>query len=266
MKILKNRSNRILWDSLYSGFNNIVCNECIEQVSQTRIMSNPQPIPYIGPNFGQDPYGILFYGIETWDNFPRIEGSKADYNVFSTKQVEKLYFENYSPFWFWVAAIAEKVLLPNFGFPFAHIAYSNLIKCQARKENNFYSPHYELSETSLNCIRKAGWIFREINRIGAKNIVIFSGIKKDFFLARLLLNMDNHIDITKFDYRNVTDSRKFDKRNDLFVHLKVGDIRFIITNHPSYTPQQIRDEIIRIIKENDWHSAVNWKMPTMEDV
>ena len=269
--IPKNLSNSALWDSLYDEFRSNICHSCFTNVSLTRDMSYPQPIPYIGSDFGKDPFSIFFCGIETYCNSKREERIGSRYDVFPAAQVESLYFEkepeknNYSLFWKWVRAISEGVL-SEYKNPFAHIAYSNLVKCQSRpKGKNFCSSSYALSsETAANCISKAGWIYREIREIGAKNIIVFSGIKWKFYLARLFLDDEEGKMIRKFDYDSVgsrQEIREKRKNTDLFIHLRDENRRFIITNHPNYTPHEIRDEIIRIIRENDWGSSLEWKNP-----
>ena len=269
----KNLSDSNLWKLLYNGFSGNGCRKCFTEVSVTKDTSNPQPIPYIGPDFGKDPFGLFFCGIETYCNDTRNQCPNDVYDIFPTSQVESLYFEkepkvnNYSPFWKWVRTISENLLKPEFENPFRHIAYSNLIKCQSRsKGKNFRDSKYELSsEIATNCIRNCGWIYREIRQIGAKNIIVFSGIQDDFYLARLFLNDEKEGKmITKFDYNSVNSResmRKERKDKDLFVHLRDGEKRFIITNHPQGTPHEIRDKIVQIIRDNDWTCSDGWRMP-----
>lgn len=269
---LANLSNPNLWSSLYNEFNSNVCSNCFKQASSNRDMSNPQPMPYIGSDFGKDPFGLFFCGIETYSNFMRDECPNMKYEIFPTSQVKSLYFErnpeknNYSPFWKWVRTISEGVMVSEFGEPFKHIAYSNLIKCQSRpKGYDFLSSSYSLScEIATNCVRKAGWIYRETKQIRAKNIIVFAGVKKEFYLARLFLNDLKGSLIRKFDYNSVNSReaiREKRKGKDLFLHLRDGDNRFIVTNHPQGTPHEIRDEIVRVIRENDWTGSMEWWMP-----
>ena len=138
-----------------------------------------------------------------------------------------------------------------------------------KKGRSFDTSQYELyKELFLNCIRKAGWIYREINRIGAKNVVLFSGRANECELARILLTDDEGKLLKKFDYSkyDFTEEimRKWTNR-DLFIHLKDGTRRFIVTNHPQGTPTEIRDEIVRIIKSNDWDNSVQWRMPEISE-
>lgn len=269
----RNLSDSKLWKLLYDGFNDNVCRKCFTKVSATKEMSNPQPIPYIGSDFGKDPFGLFFCGIETYCNDTRNQRPNDKYDIFPVSQVESLYFEkepesnNYSPFWKWVRTISERVLKPEFENPFNHIAYSNLIKCQSRsKGKDFRASQYELSsEIATNCIRKAGWVYREIRQIGAKNIIVFAGIQENFYLAKLFLNDEKKGKmISKFDYNQVNSRevmRIKRKDKDLFVQLRDREKRFIITNHPQGAPHEIRDEIVRIIRENDWTGSVEWSMP-----
>lgn len=267
-----NLSNEELWNQIYERFDNKACKDCCNHMLSFRDMSYPQPIPFIGPNFGKDIYRLMFVGIETYCNNTRDDPKETEYDIFYTEQVENLFFESKpeengcSPFWKWVRKISEEVLEKSSEEAFKHIAYSNLHKCQSReKGGDFCSPDYEIiEELSTNCIQKAGWLYREIEKIGAKNVILFSGRACDFLLAKLFLGDIKGALIRKFDYSNCDLEQnvlKKRKDRDLFIHLRDRDRRFIITNHPQGTPREIRNEIIRIIKDNDWSSAVDWKLP-----
>jgi hypothetical protein len=242
-------------------------------------MSKPQPIPYVGHDFHNDEHRLMFVGIETYCNWPpRKDCGKTGYSVFGTAQVERLFFRRspeisgieYSPFWEWVKVISKEVLSPEKKTEaFARIAYSNLHKCQSRKKgstrDDFCSSSYQSTKRlSENCIRKAGWIYREIKEIEPKNVIVFAGRKNQYRLARLFMNDEEGKLLRKFDYGNyeLTPSQ-YEERNerDLFVHLRDGSRRFIVTNHPQGTPNEIRSEIVRIISEDDWSMAEDWKMP-----
>jgi len=267
-----NLSNEEFWNHIYRKFDNKICNDCCKHITSFRNMSNPQLIPYIGPDFGKDIHRLMFVGIETYCNNKRDNCKEMEYDIFDTDQVESLFFERepeengYSPFWKWVRRISEEVLEKESEDAFRHIAYSNLHKCQSRRrEGDFCSSSYEIiEELSRNCIQRAGWIYLEIGEIGAKNVIIFSGRAHECLLARLFLGDNEGRLVRKFDYSNydlkqsVLEKRK---DRDLFVHLRDGVRRFIITNHPQGTPLKIRDEIIRIIKYNDWSNATDWKLP-----
>lgn len=149
---------------------------------------------------------------------------------------------------------------------FKHIAYSNLIKCQSRRKGvDFRESSYDLStKLAENCVKKAGWIYREIEKIEAKNVILFTGRRNEYYLARLFLDEWEGKMIRKFDYSNYDLPKAFLKRGkdrNLFVHLRDGTRRFILTNHPQGTPNMISDEIVRIVGEDDWTGSVNWKMP-----
>lgn len=267
-----NLSNEELWDQIYNGFSNEVCKDCCNHALPFRDMSNPQPIPYIGPNFSKDSYRLMFVGIETYCNEKRDNCKETKYDEFYTDQVKSLFFEmhpednRYSPFWKWVKKITEEVFETEPEDAFKYIAYSNLHKCQSReKGGDLCSSNYEtIEELSINCIQKAGWLYREIEKIGAKNVIIFSGRRHGCLLAKLFLGDNGGSFIRKFDYshcsleENILQKRK---DRDLFIHLRDGVRRLIITNHPQGTPHEIRDEIIRIIKHNDWNNAIDWKLP-----
>lgn len=256
-----NLSNKDLWDLLYNGFTNDVCRDCCSHLLSSRDMSMPQPIPYIGPSFGKDNYRLLFVGIETYGNKKRDNCKEIIYDEFGTDQVKSLFFETnpkengYSIFWKWVKKISEDVLETESKEAFKHIAYSNLHKCQSRRKGgNMFSRRYEIcKELSQNCIQEVGWLYREIRKIEPMNVILFSGRRREYLLARLFLH-DNEGKLTKSRWRN---------GKDLCIHLRAGDRRFIITNHPLGTPLEIRDKIIRIIKDNDWKNAIDWKMPSL---
>jgi len=244
-------------------------------------MSKPQPIPYIGPDFHRSEHRLMFVGIETYSNWPpRKDCKKTNYSEFDTALVKSMFFKEpiskdktkNRPFWNWVNTISTEVTSPKKDAQeaFRRIAYSNLHKCQVRKdatEKDFDESSYQLDETSFrNCIEKAGWIYKEIQELGAKNIVVFSGHKNENFLARIFLRYNGNRALKAFDYSNPRvkpeEHTRFSKRDDLFVHLKDGSRRFIITNHPQGTPGPLREEIVRIIRENDWSTAEAWEMPS----
>jgi len=263
-----NLSNEELWTKIYGGFRNKICNSCCKHIVSFRDMSYPQPLPYVGPDFGKDDYKLMFVGIETYCNNRRDNCEETEYDVFPTEQVKSLFFEmepennGYSPFWKWVRRISEQVLQMEAEDAFKHIAYSNLHKCQSRKRGgDFCSSDYAIrEELSVNCIQKAGWIYHEIEKIGAKNIIVFSGRAHKCLLARIFLGDIEGTLMRRFDYNNFGSTHS--RRRDLFVHLRDEARRFILTNHPQGTPHEIRDEIIRIIRQNDLSSAENWSMPT----
>ncbi len=279
--MVKNLSDKELWSKLYDGFDNDVCKNCCSLILSSRDMSMPQPIPYIGPNFFKNERRLMFVGIETYCNWPpRRDCTKTCYCKFPTAQVERLFFSRsrevsgirYSPFWEWVRNISTEVLSPERSSKeaFTRIAYSNLHKCQSRKkgstEEDFCRSSYQTApKLSINCIQKGGWIYREIEEIGAKNIIVFSGRKNQHQLAKLFLGFHKDGTLRTFDYDGydlTSSQREVRKDRDLFVHLADGTRRFIITNHPQGTPNEIRDEIIRIVKEDDWSESEAWRMPT----
>jgi hypothetical protein len=253
-----NNSNKDLWDQIYKRFRNDVCKDCCNHILPFREMSKPQPIPHIGSSFSRDRYRLLFVGIETYCNEKRDNCEETDYDVFNRADVKSLFLEmnpkenGRSLFWKWVKKISVDILETEPEEAFEHIAYSNLHKCQSRKKGgDLCSPRYEICEKlSKNCIQKAGWLYREIEKIGAINVILFSGRRRECLLAKLFLD-DNEGRLIK--WRN--------HGKVLFTQLRDGAIRFIITNHPQGTPLEVREEIVRIIKHNDWKNAIDWKMP-----
>jgi hypothetical protein len=223
----------------------------------------------------------MFVGIETYGNWPpRKDCEKTGYDAFSTAQVERLFFRKstnksgieYSPFWNWVNVISTEVTSPKKDpqEAFRCIAYSNLHKCQVRDgstKKDFDESSYQIDKVSFrNCIQRAGWIYKEIEEIGAKNIVVFSGRKEENLLARIFLGNDEYRTLKTFDYSNSCVTPKQCEKwkgRDLFVHLRDGNRRFIVANHPQGTPEPVRKEIIRIIGEDDWSTAEAWKMPNV---
>ena len=234
----RNLSNKELWRKIYDGFNNETCRKCCQQAfSSSRYMSNPQPVPYIGPDFLQSEHRLMFVGIETYSNWPpRKNCKKIGYSKFSTAQVERLFFRKspkksgiaYSPFWNWVNLISTEVLSPKKDpqEAFRRIAYSNLHKCQVRDgltKDDFDESSYQIDEKSFrNCIQGAGWIYQEIEKIGARNIVVFAGHKEENLLAKIFLGDDDARLLKTFDYDNFNvtpEQREKWKHRDLFVHL-----------------------------------------------
>jgi hypothetical protein len=241
-------------------------------------MSLPQPIPYIGPHFKESKKRLLFVGIETYGNQIRKNRDQILYDRFLTEEdvddtkneSEHNPFWNWvindptprrSPFWHWVINISEQLISPGQAEKaFNYIAYSNLVKCQARERPSSQDEKYEdvMKKSSYqiteklyrNCIQKAGWIYREIRTIEAKNIIIFAGRKQNHFLARLFLNDEEGIIISKTDYEH-----------NYIMRLTDGVRNFVISYHPQGAPKSLRDEIIRTIEKDDWNKAIQWKMP-----
>ncbi len=231
-------------------------------------------MPYIGPNFHKDSHRLMFVGIETYCNDLRKEYSNTDYGKFSTKYIKELFIDKkvtdskgikrYSPFWGWVNSISTEVLSTSAENAFTRIAYSNLNKCQSRKkgatEKDFCDSPYRLTEElSRNCIQKQKWIYQEIiaPEVDAQNIIVFAGKKNDYALARLFLG-DGYDDLLNtFTYEDNSIKRK-----DLWIHLKSGHRRIIITNHPQFTPDDIRRRIIKII-QNNVISPTEWPIPKL---
>jgi len=274
--MVRNRSDSELWDRLYNGFYNEICKSCFHLMHERAEIGQPEPIPYIGPNFIKDEHRLMFVGIETYGNTIRKDFNETRYNPFEQNHLENLFFKRKSggiqnsPFWNWVNFISTKVLSPgNPEEAFSRIAYSNLHKCQLRRkgstDDDFYKPSYQFDEDlSRNCINKAGWIYREIDAIEARNVIIFAGRRYNGLLAKIFLGYDVDTSIRKFNYDKfdlLPNQRENWKDRDIFVHLRNGSRRFIVTNHPQGTPSLIRDEIVRIIKENDWSGSETWDMP-----
>lgn len=260
-------------DHVYEDFDNETCRRCYQEVrSSKRTLSRPQPFPYVGSNFYDSEKRLMFIGIESYSNQNRKSIEDLEPNIFETEQVERLYFGKkesgikYSPFWQWVRVISTEILAPKnldkdnkLKYAFTRIAYSNLHKCQNRKENS--SPNkstYQLLKTlSWNCIKDARWIYREIDAIKPKHIIVFAGSKRlgtrDFFLARLFSKHEEK-KIKTYKYANQSRKKKR-KGKDFILKKKDDEKKFIVTNHPQGTPTEIRTEIIRIIKENNWEDA-----------
>jgi hypothetical protein len=213
----------------------------------------------------------MFIGIESYSSEKRQTDEDWKPDEFKTEQVENLYFGKkesgvrYSPFWEWVRVISTEILSPKnldksgkLKFAFPRIAYSNLHKCQNWKEDqDSNTTAYNLVEAlSTNCVRRARFIYDEIKEINAQHIIVFAGTKhsrtQDFFLAKLFLGYENR-NIQTYRYSEP----KWQKRNgkDILIKVKDNERRFIVTNHPQGTPTEIREKIIKIIKENDWEDA-----------
>ena len=262
--MVKNFASKELWNKIYNRFENEICKNCFDCIPASRSMTFPEPIPFIGPNYFGSKHRLMFVGIETYSRKTKRESrDKIGYEKFKTEQIENLFYGKkesgikYSPFWEWIRVISTKVFSTDLATAFSQIAYSNLHKCQARKiGSDPDDSNYQLVKNlSRKCIKEAAWIFHEIEEIKPKNIIIFAGRKENCWLARLLLNNSDENILTKFNYDNYKlsiDDRRKRKNRDLFVHIKDGDRRFIITNHPQGTPNEIREEIIKIIKQDYW--------------
>jgi len=264
--MIENMSNEKLWNKIYAGFENDICNKCSSNISSYRFISDPEPIPYVGTDYEIDTkYKLMFVGIESYSNTPRLDSQKIKYNPFCTEQIKALYFKDSkksgiinSPFWNWVNDISTKVHGIKPEEAFKKIAYSNLNKCQSRAtEEGFSKPQYQLVEKlSTNCIKESKWIFKEISEVNPKNVIVFTGIRRGYLLAKLFIGDKNTIKY--FNCNLYDEDHKWRCGKDLFIHLRDGDRRFIITNHPQGTPNEVKDEIIRIIKDDYWESAEKW--------
>jgi hypothetical protein len=223
----------------------------------------------------------MFIGIESYSNKNRVNEDDLRPDIFEAEDVENLYFGKkesgikYSPFWEWIRVISAKVLAPEIlGYDdklkhaFPRIAYSNLHKCQNRRENHkLEESSYELLETlSRNCIHEARWVYREIEAIAPKHVIVFAGSRRyksqTFFLARLFLNYQAK-NIKTIQY---SEKSRWRKRNgkDFVTKVRDNERRLIVTNHPQGTPTEIRDEIIDTIKENDGSDAEQLSAPLID--
>jgi hypothetical protein len=270
---IENLSDEKLWHKIYGRLDNKTCKICKQDVEESgKKMSSLQPVPYIGSQFYNNKYQIMFIGKGTYNN-----DKSRGYDVFPTKQVRNLFLNDNYSFWDWVREI-NKSIFDNESAKevFPYFAYSNVHKCQAVPKGWTFNdtPDYIIDENvSTNCITNAGWIYREINEIAPKNVVLFLGFQWDHYLAKLFLQNEKLIKKFNYDYyikkSSDKDRIKYLKKrksgdykdDDYFIHLRDGNRRFIITNHPQGAPHEIRDEIIRIIKNNDWRKSIRWKMP-----
>ncbi|MFE3846217.1 hypothetical protein ACFL1L_05110 [Thermoplasmatota archaeon] len=241
-----------IWKAIYEDeiniFDNETCNSCRKDIQIRAKMSHPVPLPYVGKDFFQDENNILFAGIESYGGLELKEKQNPKYDPFTLNRMNELYFEldkdkkgrrKYYPFWRWVRTISEEIIGKE-DDSFHSIAYSNLLKCQARTYNlddNEWECFESLCE---NCIKEIRWIHEEIKYLNPKNVVIFSGIGFDYYLAEMLLDGVRPIDI--IDKENKITSRKL-----LFTDFIQGDQRYIITNHPRYSNQIIKERIIDIL-------------------
>ena len=207
----------------------------------------------------------MFVGIETYGNIPR-HSLKTSYD--EGKFGENRTWEHFEgrngdgrgAFWRWLREITKRIYdNDNLEYLMSKIVYTNLHKCQVRPgknatEDEFDVSKYYLEPNSLkHCIQDARWIHKEIDYLNPKNIVIFSGRKYDGLIARILYESlgGKPNEITYFPYRNYGITPNEQKKKDIFMHFKDAHARrYIITNHPQYTSPLIKEEIIKIIKQN----------------
>jgi hypothetical protein len=274
-----------LWDRIYKGnsqvnFNGEMCKNCCTDLLRSHAVSFPQPFPYIGSFFFFSKYRLLFVGSESFGNNPRGKENpklEVDYGPFLRIDDDDSLDEEFwghiikenseSNFWKWVINISinlegEK---PNNqeikdNEALYHMAYSNLLKCQVRPRKDEKEDKITLNNSTYqrnkkvinNCITTAQWIYREIEEIDARNVIIFAGSENNG-LARAFLKFEPERALTKF-------------KNTAFYleNLQDGDRRIIVTNHPSARgryrpPDDLRDEIVKIIKSDVRGKA--WSMP-----
>jgi predicted protein tyrosine phosphatase len=274
------------WDRIYkfndSNFYSKVCKNCCTDLLRTHAMSLPQPIPYVGSFFFFSKYRILFVGRESFENKPRDKenpGLNVDYDPFlsvnDNDSLDQEFWDHItqnnsgSNFWRWVINISTKLegeksgkQLLNPQDALAHIAYSNLFKCQVR----YRSPNDKQDDKTIlkdwryhknekvihNCIEIAQWIYHEIEELDARNVILFAGSESSG-LARAFLSFGPEKVLNKF-------------KNSIFYleNLYDGKRRIIITNHPSALgtyrpPDDIADEIVKIVS-NDVKGEI-WSMP-----
>jgi len=257
------------WDSIYHNFDNEICKECYRKAKYSMLnLGRPCPLPYVGRNFSKDEKRLMFVGIESYSSQPRESIDDLTYDIFETEQIQNLYFGKkesgvkYSPFWEWVRRISTQILAPQnldykdqLEYAFPRFAYSNLHKCQNWKANHdSNSSTYHLFEPlSRYCIQRNRWIYEEIEAVDPKHVIVFAGTKslrdKKFFLSRLFLDKEGG-DLTTYKYSSAS---RWQKRNgkDLLLKVESNRRRLIVASHPQGSPNDLRDEIVRIIKEND---------------
>lgn len=269
---INNLSNEDVWKKIYSDFNDRKCKNCQKNTSKKRKISLPQPIPYIGPNFTSDKYKMMFIGKDTYNNQLYNKKSKKKISYFETETVEDLYNSDKGPFWVWVREISSKVLKKKENV-LPYLAYTNLLKCQIRKDT-LKNPNWKYYEpAAIYCIQKLGWIYKEISYVKPKNVIIFIGTDRDYALTKLFLKTENGELIKKFDFSRYK-IKKINKRfsdNFLFVHIKEHQTktRFILTIHPgaygTYFPSEMKEivkrKIITIVQNDNWNDAIDWEMP-----
>jgi len=227
-------------------------------------MGYPEQIPFIGSKYESEPHRLMFVGIETYGN-PERTSLDTDYEKsrFKTELIEEYFKEKKKPFWRWVNEISTSVInSKDEDYVLSCIAYTNLHKCEVRL-SDMDSSNYELDDMSFeNCIRNQGWIFKEIEELKPKNVIVFAGRKDEGRLAKLFLG--NEKLFSNFNYSKYSDltSKQLERwKNDVFIHLRDGDRRFIITNHPQGTSKIIRSKIIDLILDpNSIGEAKKWKM------
>jgi len=250
-------SNRELWNKIYDKFNSQICTNCrwYNETLNKRVMSRPQPIPYIGCAYEKDKYRLMFAGMESYSN----EGSKGLYSIFPVKRAKELYLGNndndsFSHFWEWVRQISSEVLKLPLEEAFNHIAYSNLIKCQARETlEDFDNPtRIPYDSISINCIQRSRWIHKEIEEIDPYNVIVFTGVADQYFLSELFLNDPYHILIDL--------SLKYRENNKFLIYLNDGKRNYFITRYPKGSFNSLRKEIIEIIKGERKKKPLIWKL------
>jgi hypothetical protein len=65
--MVNNVSTPELWDRIYNKFDSTVCKQCFILTISKHSKGHPQPIPYVGTEFKNDEYKLMFIGIETWN-------------------------------------------------------------------------------------------------------------------------------------------------------------------------------------------------------
>jgi hypothetical protein len=262
--MIKNHSEKY-WKKIYEKdsldiFDNPICNSCrTENLEKKWHMGYPVPLNYVGKKFPSDYYKILFIGKESYGGHEINKSKKIDYfDYFSYKRTRDLYFnldddDYYSPFWGWAREITEEIIGKGDN-SFHHIAWSNLIKCKLGNSDLEESSCILVGKRDKYCIQDAKWVFKEIKQLKPKNIIVFAGVDKTFRLARLFLGDEKFINV-------VDKNGKLSDRNLFFTHLKNGDQRIIVTNHPQYSHTSLKKKIINVVSNNDWSGSVSWNLP-----
>jgi len=255
-KIYGNNYNKLI--------NSDDCKNCRKYCKNNNLkQSHPVPLNYVGCEFNNDKYKILFVGLEAYYlNKYKKKCTIKNRQIpdptryyFDDYDMDQLFFEENSNFWRWVRNISKEVIKKDDN-SFNYIAWTNLHKCKVHEKTIAVPGYTPNPEISKNCIKNCKWVFKEINILQPKNVVIF-GTGSNGMLPEMFFQLNS----SNFDtVNNLYFIRKIDK---------IKKIKFIQTYHPNYldhlsskNKKLILNEIIESIQNDKLMIKFSeWNLP-----
>jgi hypothetical protein len=205
-------------------------------------ISKPLGIWHVGEQFGDDELRIIFVGKphrgEPWagTNKTRYSGSNllvenehSKYAIAENRATE-LYHKASWPYWLYTKEIVTRIYGDE-KIAWDKIGFTNLVKCTVSDNTD-----HTLDSMKQNCVMELGVIWKELEVLKAKNVILYLGPYYDYCISNEILY--KYLGVERIDEK--TDSKWSipvgQKRClwwDRQLFLKTGgSIRFLRVSHP----------------------------------